>query len=60
MGKNLIKLTGFRFSDEKIPKKMDVIAKKHKRNRNQEVEWVLSEYIRKYEQENGEINISEV
>lgn len=55
MGKNLIKVTGFRFSDEKIPLKMDVIAKAHKRNRNQEVEWALSEYIKAYEKENGEI-----
>ncbi len=59
MGKNLVKVTGFRFSDETIPLKLDVIAKEHKRNRNQEVEWVLSQYIKEYENENGEIKLNE-
>lgn len=57
MGKNLVKVTGFRFNDETIPQKMSKIAEIHKRNRNQEVEWVLSEYIREYESEHGKIDI---
>lgn len=57
MGKNLIKVTGFRFQDDEIPLKMDFIAKQHKRNRNQEVEWALTEYINAWENENGKIDI---
>ena len=57
MGKNLVKLTGFRFNDETIPKKMDVIARAHNRNRNQETEWALKKYIEAYEKEHGEIEI---
>ena len=57
MGKNLIKMTGFRFTDQDIPKKMDYIAERNKRNRNQQVEWILSEYIKAYEAEHGEIII---
>lgn len=57
MGKNLIKVTGFRFTDETIPIKMDIIAKNHKRNRNQEVEWALLQYIQDYELEHGAIEI---
>lgn len=57
MGKNLVKVTGFRFADQDIPLKMDLIAKEHKRNRNQEVEWALSQYILQYEQEHGEIQL---
>lgn len=59
MGKNLVKVTGFRISDQDILKKLNVIAQAHKRNRNQEVEWALSEYVKAYEKENGTILIEE-
>lgn len=59
MGKNLIKQTSFRFSDESIIAKYDVIAKANKRNRNQQVEWVLDRYIREYEAEHGKIELDE-
>lgn len=59
MGKNLIKVTGFRFTDQTIPKKMGYIAKLHKRERNKEVEWALAQYIEQFEKEHGKINIDE-
>lgn len=55
MGKNLVKVTGFRFTDNSILEKLNVISAEHKRTRNQEVEWALSNYIKQYEKENGEI-----
>lgn len=55
MGKNLVKVTGFRFSDQTLLEKLNVIASAHKRNRNQEVEWALTEYVKAYEAEHGEI-----
>lgn len=58
MGKNLVKVTGFRISDPEILPKMQEIAKKHKRTRNQEVEWALADYIKRYEKENGSIDTS--
>lgn len=60
MGKNLVKVTGFRITDNTILDKLNVIAKQHNRTRNQEVEWALSQYVKAYENENGEININEV
>lgn len=59
MGKNLVKQTGFRFTDETIVLKLDVIAKANKRNRNQQTEWVLDKYIREYEAEHGKIELDE-
>lgn len=58
MGKNLVKVTGFRISDESILEKLNIIAKDHNRTRNQEVEWALSQYVKAYEKENGIININ--
>lgn len=57
MGKNKVKVTGFRITDETILKKMDIIAKANKRSRNQEVEWALDKYVKEYESQNGSINI---
>lgn len=57
MGKNKVKVTGFRISDETILEKLDIIAKKNKRSRNQEVEWALDKYVKDYESQNGSINI---
>ena len=58
MGKNLVKVTGFRISDDSILEKLNIIAKDHNRTRNQEVEWALSQYVKAYEKENGIININ--
>lgn len=55
MGKNLVKVTGFRITDNSILEKLNVIAKEHNRTRNQEVEWALSQYVKAYESENGKI-----
>lgn len=57
MGKNLVKVTGFRIKDESILEKLNIIAREHNRNRNQEVEWALKKYVEEYELENGKINI---
>lgn len=59
MGKHLISQTSFRFSDQTIIAKLDKISKANKRNRNQQVEWVLDKYIREYEAENGKIELDE-
>lgn len=57
MGKNKIKVTGFRISDPNILPKIEIIAKRHKRVRNAEVEWALSDYINRYEQQYGIIEL---
>lgn len=59
MGKHLITQTSFRFSDQTIIAKLDKISKANKRNRNQQVEWVLDKYIREYEAEHGKIELDE-
>lgn len=59
MGKHLITQTSFRFSDQTIIAKLDKISKANKRNRNQQVEWVLDKYIREYEAEYGKIELDE-
>jgi len=59
MGKHLITQTSFRFSDQTIIAKLDKISKANKRNRNQQVEWVLDRYIREYEAEHGKIELDE-
>lgn len=40
---------------EEMSEKMKTIAKKHKRSLNKEIEYVLEQYIARYEKENGEI-----
>lgn len=57
MGKHLIKTTGFRFSDPDLLHKLDIIAASHKRRRNQEVEWALTQYVKNYEEIHGEIHL---
>ena len=57
MGLNRVKVTGFRITDETILEKLDIIAKKNKRSRNQEVEWALDKYVKEYESQNGSIAI---
>jgi len=60
MGKNLVKMTGFRFSEETLIPKLDVIAQREKRNRNQQVEYALTLFVEQYEQEHGEIPVDGV
>lgn len=55
MGQNKVKVTGFRIYDENILNKLDIIANKNMRNRNQEVNYALQKYITNYEAEHGEI-----
>lgn len=55
MGQNKIKVTGFRIFNENILFKLDIIAKRNMRNRNQEVNYILNKYVETYEAEHGEI-----
>lgn len=57
MGKNRIKVTGFRIEDESILEKLNIIAKENCRTRNKEVEYALKKYVDDYESVNGSINI---
>lgn len=59
MGANKLKVTGFRIRDPKTLPKLDIIAEIHNRNRNQEVNNILEEYIKAYEAEHGEIIVGE-
>ena len=59
MGKNLHKVTGFRFKDESLVLKFDVIARENKRNRTQQIEWVLHNFVRDYEAIYGEIKVDD-
>lgn len=59
MGKNLHKVSGFRFKDESLVLKFDVIARENKRNRTQQIEWVLDNYIKDYESIYGEIKVDD-
>ncbi len=59
MGKNLVKVTGFRISDESVLKKLNIIADKNCRTRNKEVEYALQLYVKNFEEKNGEIKINQ-
>lgn len=59
MGANKLKVTGFRIRDPKTLPKIDYIAIEHNRNRNQEVNNILEEYIKTYEAEHGPIEVGE-
>lgn len=59
MGKNKVKVTGFRIEDESILDKLSIIAKINCRTRNKEVEYALKKYVTDYESKYGEINIKE-
>lgn len=54
MGKHLYKQYSFRCED-KLIEKLDYIAKKNVRNRNQEMIYSLQYYISNYEKIHGEI-----
>ena len=58
MGKNLEPQFAFR-CDKKTMEKLGYIAKAHTRTRNQEMKYVIKEYIMSYEQEHGEIAVAE-
>lgn len=60
MGQNKVKVTGFRIYDENILYKLDIIANKNMRNRNQEVNFALQKYIAQYETQHGEIILPEL
>lgn len=59
MGANKLKVTGFRIRDPRTLLKIDIIAHSHNRNRNQEVNNILEEYVKAYEIDNGEIILPE-
>lgn len=59
MGKNKVKVTGFRIEDEKILLKLNIIANNNHRTRNKEVEHALTQYVLNYEIEHGEIQLEE-
>ena len=58
MGKNLETQYSFRCDRETI-KKLEYIAKRNTRTRNQEMKHIIREYIAEYEKKNGKIQIQE-
>lgn len=42
---------------EELLEKIKVIAQENKRSANKEIEYIISDYIRKYEEKNGTIGI---
>lgn len=60
MGRNRVKVTGFRIEDESILAKMGIIAENHCRTRNKEVEFALKLYIADYEHQNGVIDLDKI
>lgn len=59
MGKNLQKLYSFRTNDELI-EKLNIIAEKHSRTRNKEIEYALKQYVEDYETQEGKINLKNI
>jgi predicted transcriptional regulator len=59
MGEHKQKLYSFRTDDELI-EKLNIIAEKHSRTRNKEIEYALKKYVEQYEQEEGRINNSKL
>lgn len=47
-----------RLSDE-LDYKIKVIAKNEQRSKNKEIEYILQEYVKKYEMNNGKIEVNE-
>ena len=47
-----------RLSDE-LDYKVKVIAQKEQRSKNKQIEYILQEYVKEYEAENGKIEIEE-
>lgn len=44
---------------EELNEKIKLLAKKEKRSKNQEIEYILEEYVKKYESENAPIQINQ-
>lgn len=44
--------------DEITNEKLIVISKEEGRSKNSEIDYILRQYIKKYEQENGEITVN--
>lgn len=59
MGKNLQKLYSFRTNDELI-EKLNIIAEKHSRTRNKEIEYALKQYVENFENQEGKINLKNI
>lgn len=57
MGKNKVKVTGFRIEDEKLLEKLGIIAAENCRTRNKEVEYALKIYVAEYESKHGLIQL---
>ena len=55
MGANKQKLYSFRTDDELI-EKLNILAERHSRTRNKEIEYALKQYVAACEQEEGRIN----
>lgn len=47
-----------RLSDE-LDYKIKIIAKNEQRSKNKQIEYILQEYVKEYEEKNGEIEIEE-
>lgn len=58
MGKNLEPQIAFRCDKEMI-KKLEYIADKNTRTRNQEMKHIIKQYVELYEKEHGPIEIEE-
>lgn len=59
MGKHLQKLFSFR-TDEEIIEKINIIAQENSRTRNKQIEHILKEFIKDYENKNGKIEIKQI
>ena len=44
--------------DEVLNEKLVVIAKEEERSKNKQIEYILKEYVKRYERENGEIAVN--
>lgn len=59
MGEHKQKLFSFRTNDELI-EKLNIIAEKHSRTRNKEIEYALKQYVEDYETQEGKINLKNI
>ncbi|WP_333594328.1 hypothetical protein [Anaerospora hongkongensis] len=46
-------------ADSAIKKKLRIIARKHTRSLSQEAEWIIKEYVHRFEKQYGEIKVDE-
>lgn len=59
MGVHKQKLFSFRTNDELI-EKLNIIAEKHSRTRNKEIEYALKQYVENFEDQEGKINLKNI